>query len=134
MTIKDIKVGDCAQIEKTFSIEDTISYSEISKDLNPIHFDEDFASKSRFKKCIVQGMLIAGLISGTIGTKLPGNGSIYLEQQLKFLAPVFFGDTITAIVTVTEIIKAKKICKLLTVCTNQDGIVVIEGTAVVLHD
>ena len=134
MTIDRFQIGDNAQIEKTFSVEDTISYSEISKDANPIHFDEDFAKDSRFKKCIVQGMLVAGLISGTIGIKLPGPGSIYLEQQLKFLAPVFFGDKITATVTVIDTIEAKNIYKLSTVCSNQDGIIVIEGTAVILHE
>ena len=134
MKICKIKIGDYALLEKTFSKEDTISYSAVSKDANPIHIDDYYAKKSRFNKCIVQGMLVAGLISGAIGTKLPGPGSIYLEQQVKFLAPVFLGDSITAIVTVIEIIETKNIYRLSTVCTNQDGISVIEGTAVVLFN
>ena len=82
-----------------------------------------------FKKRIAHGMLGAGLISAVLGMQLPGPGCIYLGQELKFTAPVYFGDTIRATVTVTEIKAEKNICRLSTVCTNQDGKTVIEGTA-----
>ena len=134
MADNKICVGDSAVLEKVFTKEDILSYVKASNDANPIHVDEEYAKESRFGKCIVQGMLVAGLISGTIGMQLPGPGSIYLEQNLRFLAPVFLGDKIIAKVTVLEIIEAKCIYKLSTICTNQKDANVIEGTAVVMYD
>ena len=128
----EICIGDTAFIEKTFSYEDAFLYGEISLDRNPIHIDEDFAAKSRFGKRIIQGILVAALISAAIGTKLPGFGSIYLAQDLKFLHPVYIGDHVRATVTVIEIVHEKNIYRLETICTNQKGEKVIEGIATIL--
>ncbi len=89
-------------------------------------------TENQFKKRLVHGMLTAGLISGVLGTELPGAGSIYLSQSINFRAPVFIGDTITATVTIVKLRKGKPIITLETVCKNQDGVVVIEGEAVLL--
>jgi 3-hydroxybutyryl-CoA dehydratase len=129
---KEIRIGDSCFIEKIFSENDIFLYSELSEDTNPIHLDVEVAKCSMFGRRIVHGMLVAGLISGVLGTRLPGTGSIYMEQSLKFKAPVFWGDRIRAIVTVVEIIEEKNICKLETVCVNQDGHCVIDGLAVML--
>ncbi|HBY06319.1 MAG TPA: hypothetical protein DEH22_00450, partial [Chloroflexi bacterium] len=97
-----IQIGDSASLSKTFTEKDVLAFAEISGDQNPVHLDADFAASTPFKKQLVHGMLTAGLISAVLGMKLPGPGSIYLKQELNFKAPVFFGDTITATVTVTK--------------------------------
>lgn len=127
-----IQIGDSASLSKTFTEKDVLAFAEISGDQNPVHLDADFAASTPFKKQLVHGMLTAGLISAVLGMKLPGPGSIYLKQELNFKAPVFFGDTITATVTVTKAREDKPIVTLKTVCTNQDEVVVIEGEAVLL--
>jgi 3-hydroxybutyryl-CoA dehydratase len=131
-TIDELNIGECAFIEKTFSKEDAYRYGVVSKDMNPIHVDEDAASESRFGKIVMQGMLVAGLISAVLGTKLPGEGCIYVSQELNFKKPVFIGDTIRAEVTVIGIDKEKRRCKLSTVCTNQHDETVIQGVAVMI--
>ncbi len=127
-----IKIGDSASITKTFSDADVRSFAEISGDKNPIHLDDEYAEKTQFKRRLVHGLLAAGLISAVIGTELPGEGSIYLNQSLSFRAPVFIGDRITATVTVVKLREDKPIITLETVCKNQDEKVVIEGEAVLL--
>ncbi len=127
-----IKVGDQASKSKTFRDEDVRSFAEISGDNNPIHLDDDYAARTRFEKRLVHGILTSGMISAVLGTELPGPGSVYISQTLKFRAPVFIGDTITATVTVSKIREDKPIATFDTVCTNQDGIVVIKGVAVLL--
>ncbi len=127
-----IKIGDSASITKTFSDADVRKFAEISGDKNPIHLDEAYAEKTQFKRRLVHGMLVTGLISAVLGTELPGKGSIYLSQSLKFCAPVFIGDTITATVTVIKVREDKPIITLETLCKNQDERVAIEGEAVLL--
>jgi acyl dehydratase len=127
-----IKVGDTASLTKTFTESDVLSFAEISGDRNPVHIDPKFAATTRFKRQIVHGMLTAGMISAVLGMQLPGPGSIYLKQELNFRAPVYFGDTITATVTVTKIREDKPIVTLKTVCTNQEGAKVIDGEAVLM--
>ena len=107
-------------------------YAGLSGDINPAHINEEFMKKTIFKGRIVHGMLTAGLVSAVLGNQLPGPGTIYLGQDLKFKAPVRFGDTIKATVTVSEKIDEKNriICD--TVCTNQEGTVVLTGTATVM--
>jgi acyl dehydratase len=126
------KIGDSASAENTFTEEDVLSFAEISGDKNPIHLDHKFASQTQFKKRLVHGMLTSGLISAVLGMQLPGPGSIYIHQSLNFRAPVYIGDKITARVTITKIREKKSILTLETICTNQDGRVVIDGEALLL--
>jgi acyl dehydratase len=123
-------LGDNASISKQFSESDVGLFSELSKDFNPIHLDSEFAEKSIFGKKIVHGMLVSSLFSAILGNKLPGEGSIYLAQNLRFLAPVYLGDTITAKVEVIDIRQDKPIIKLITTAVNQSGFTVTEGEAV----
>jgi 3-hydroxybutyryl-CoA dehydratase len=132
MNFKDLKIGLRDYVTKTITETDVILYSGVSLDVNPAHLNQVYAEGSMFKKRIVHGMLSSGLISAVLGTKLPGEGTIYLEQTLKFKAPVFFGDTITATAEITELNPEKNRVKLSTICTNQDGKEVISGTATVL--
>ncbi|RLD05957.1 MAG: enoyl-CoA hydratase [Chloroflexi bacterium] len=125
-----IKIGDSASLTKSFSDTDVRSFAEISGDKNPLHLDDDYAAQTQFERRLVHGMLTAGLISAILGTKLPGEGSIYLSQSFNFRAPVFIGDTITARVTITKIREDKPIITAETICENQDGVVVLEGEAV----
>ena len=126
------KIGDSATLTKTFTESDVRKFAEISGDHNPLHIDSAFAATTRFKQQIVHGMLTAGTISAVLGMKLPGPGCIFLKQELNFRAPVYFGDTITATATVTKIRDDKPIITLNTVCTNQDGIDVIDGEAILM--
>ena len=128
---RDLKVGDKASVSKIFTDEDVHDFSNLSLDKNPIHIDQSSAEKSVFGKRIVHGMLVASLFSGLLGMKIPGAGSIYLGQSLSFTAPIFIGDKVTATVEVIKIRPDKPIVTLRTFCVNSDGVVVIEGEAVV---
>lgn len=130
-TVDEIKVGDTAQISKTVSESDVYLYAGITGDSNPAHIDEEYAKKTFFKTRIAHGMLSAGFISAILGNHLPGPGTIYIRQKLKFLAPVRFGDTITASVEVAEIVPEKNRITLKTDCKNQNGKTVLTGEAVV---
>jgi len=130
-TVEELKIGEIAEFSKTVTEHDVYAYAGITGDFNPAHVDQVYAEKTFFKGRIAHGMLSAGLISAIIGTKLPGPGAIYLKQELKFTAPVRFGDTITARVEVTDIVKSKNRVRLKTVCTNQDGDKVIDGEALI---
>lgn len=127
-------VGQSASMSKIFTEEDISDFAKVSGDYNPIHMDSEAAAKSRFGERIVHGMLSAGLISAVIGTKMPGDGAIYLEQTVKFLLPVYIGDEITANVEVAEIKNEEKgIYRLKTTCVNQKDEIVIDGEAVVKY-
>ncbi|MFY9619616.1 MAG: MaoC family dehydratase [Pyrinomonadaceae bacterium] len=126
------KPGDTASVTKTITQDDIEKFAELSGDRNSIHLDQNYAKGTRFRGCIAHGMLTSSLISNVIGNELPGLGSIYLSQNLKFVAPVFPADTITARVTVTSVRPDKPIVTLTTVCTNQRGEAVVKGEAVVL--
>lgn len=127
-----INIGDQASLTKTFTDEDVRSFAEISGDNNPIHLDDEYATSTRFGKRLVHGILTSGMISAVLGTQLPGPGSVYISQTLKFRAPVFIGDTITSTATLVKLRESKPIATFETTCTNQDGTVVIEGEAVLL--
>lgn len=127
-----IQVGDKASFEKTLSESDVYLYAGVSGDLNPAHINAVEAEKGIFKKRVVHGMLTASLISTVLGCHLPGPGTIYLEQQVKFLKPVFIGDTVRAEVKVIEKIEEKKQVHLKTICYNQENQIVVEGFAVVI--
>ncbi len=130
-SIENIKIGDKASIARTISESDIYLYAGITGDMNPAHINEETSKNGLFKGRIAHGMLPAGLISAVLGNYLPGPGSIYLGQELKFVAPVRIGDTITAEVEVINLIK-NKIVKLKTSCINQNGDMVIEGIATIL--
>ena len=132
LTIDQLEVGQKASFTKTVTEADVYNYAGVSGDFNPAHMNEEYAKNIAFKTRIAHGMLSAGFISAVLGTKLPGPGTIYLNQDLRFTKPVHFGDTITATITVEELIKEKNRAILKTVCTNQDGDVVVEGTAKVM--
>ena len=129
--IGELEIGQKEFVEKTISETDIYLYAGITGDLNPAHVNEEYAKKTFFKSRIAHGMLTAGLISAVVGMKLPGPGTIYMAQELKFTAPVRIGDTIKAEGEVVEINKDKNIAVIKTTCTNQDGIVVLTGTATV---
>lgn len=131
-TMSEIKVGDKAFFEKTISETDVYMYAGITGDLNPAHINEEYAKDTMFKGRIAHGMLTAGLISAVLGMKLPGPGTIYLKQELKFTAPVRIGDTIKAEVEVSEMITEKNRIILRTTCTNQNGDIVLDGMATVM--
>jgi 3-hydroxybutyryl-CoA dehydratase len=130
-TFEQLKVGDFAQFAKTVAESDIYLYAGITGDFNPAHVNEAYAKGTFFKTRIAHGMLSAGFISAILANQLPGPGTIYLKQELSFLAPVHIGDTITACVEVIELIGEKNRARLKTTCTNQDGVLVIAGEAVV---
>jgi 3-hydroxybutyryl-CoA dehydratase len=126
-----IKVGDSASVTKTITDADIQAFGDLSGDHNPLHFDQEHARRTRFRKPISHGMLTGSLFSPIIAHQLPGEGAIYLSQSLKFLAPVFAGDTITATLTVRQVREDKQIITLDGVAKNQKGEVVITGESVV---
>ena len=107
-------------------------FAEVTGDTNPVHLDDDYAAGTRFGRRIAHGMIAAGLISAALANDLPGPGTVYLSQTLKFKLPVYPGDTVTATVEVLKLRDDKPIVTLSTVCTNQDDEIVLEGEAVVL--
>ena len=131
-TIETIHIGDSASVSKTVTETDVYLFAGITGDLNPAHVNDEVSSKTMFKGRIAHGMLSAGFISAVLGMYLPGPGTIYLGQELKFTKPVKFGDTVTATATVVEKMDDKNIVKLETICTNQNGDVVIKGMATVM--
>lgn len=131
MEIKDLSVGMSCELRKTFSEEDVRAFAELSLDRNPVHLNADYAAQSIFKRQIVHGFLTGSLISAIIGTKMPGPGSIYLHQDMDFKKPVYIGDEVRAVVTVSNIKTEKSIVYLQTNCYNQQNEVVVEGNAII---
>lgn len=127
---EDLYIGLAAEFGKTITDADILMFAGVSGDTNPVHLDEEFAVTSMFKGRIAHGMLTASLISTVMGTKLPGPGCIYMDQTLKFLAPVRTGDTVRARVTVAELIEKKRRAILETACLVADK-PVVEGRATI---
>jgi 3-hydroxybutyryl-CoA dehydratase len=128
-SIEEIKVGDFAEFSKTVSETDIYLFAGITGDFNPAHLNEAYAKTTFFKTRIAHGMLAAGFVSSVIGMQLPGPGTVYISQELKFLAPVHIGDTVTARVEVSEINMEKNRVRLKTWCVNQEGVKLLEGDA-----
>lgn len=128
-TFDEIAVGDSASVSRTMTQQDIDLFAVISGDVNPAHMDPAYAGTDIFHKIIAHGMLSASLISNVLGTKLPGPGTIYLGQELRFLHPVCIGDTITATLTVKERRPEEADLTLDCSCVNQTGEVVIIGVA-----
>jgi 3-hydroxybutyryl-CoA dehydratase len=129
---ENIRVGQSASVSKIVTDADIQMLAEVTLDRNPVHLDESFARRTRFRGRIAHGVLAIGLISAVLGTQLPGPGTIYLSQQVKFLAPVRPGDTIKAVVEVVALRPEKRIVTLKTNCYNQDNQAILTGEAVVL--
>ena len=127
-----VAVGQTASFSKTITESDVYTFAGLSGDLNPAHINEEYAKNTRFGGRIAHGMLSAGLISAVIGMQLSGPGTIYMGQTLKFLAPVHFGDTVTATVKVLSIDEERHRAVLETTCTNQENALVVSGEAKVL--
>lgn len=128
----NLKVGDTAALTKTVTDEDIETFAGLTGDRNPVHLDDEYAAATRFGRRIAHGMLSASLISAVLANDLPGRGTIYLSQTLRFVAPVYPGDEVTARVTVSKVREDKPLVTLETVCENQRGERLIEGEAVVL--
>ncbi len=129
MKLSEIKVGDKANMRKTVTEGDVYLYAGISGDQNPVHIDKVYAESTQFGSRIAHGMFTASYITAVLGMQLPGPGCIYMGQELRFTAPVRFGDTIDTKIEVIEVIPEKKRVVLSTICTNQDGTDVITGKA-----
>lgn len=132
LTINNLVVGQKSSYSKTITETDVYLFAGISGDINPAHLNEEYAKNTLFKSRIAHGMLTAALISAVLGVQLPGPGTIYISQTLNFLAPVYFGNTITATVEVKEILLEKNRVVLETYCINQDGVKVTSGEAIVI--
>lgn len=124
--IEEVKIGDSAEISKLMSPDMVKAFAEISEDFNPVHLDENYASKSRYKKQIIHGLMATSLFSGLFGTKLPGEGCVYKSQNILFKRAIYIGDTVTARVEVTDVDIKKKILSFRTRCLVK-GKIMIDG-------
>ncbi|HUV11706.1 MAG TPA: MaoC family dehydratase [Acidimicrobiia bacterium] len=127
-------VGDKASRTRTVLASDIEHFTAISGDRNPLHYDIDAAERSRFGRVIVQGGVTSGLLNALVAEDLPGPGSVFLHVDWSFKAPVGPGDEITATAEVLEARDDKPIFTLATTITNQDGVVVLDGTALVWRE
>ena len=130
MRFAELSVGQKVKRSKVFTDSDVREFAKISGDINPLHLDDQYAAGTLFGKRVVHGILVTGLISAVLGNDLPGEGTIYVGQETRFLAPVFINDEITAELEVTELRADKKIVKLATNCFKADGTQVVRGNAV----
>jgi len=124
-----LNVGQTATRSMTLTQKHIDKFAELSGDYNPLHFDNDFAAKTKFGKLVVQGGLTTGLLHALVAMDMPGPGTVFLSQNWKFTAPVFIGDTITATAEVLSVHEHKPVCQLKIRVTRQDGEVVLEGEA-----
>tara|TARA_R110001632_G_scaffold63318_2_gene151374 strand:+ start:25766 stop:26167 length:402 start_codon:yes stop_codon:yes gene_type:complete len=131
--MKNIEINQTASFSKTITEYDVLTFAGVTGDFNPVHIDKVAAEKSIFKERIAHGMLTASFISTVIGMYLPGKGSIYLEQNIKFLKPVKIGDTVTAWVKVINFDSEKNIYTLSTWVENEQSVKIIDGTARILY-
>ncbi|MFT3746508.1 MAG: MaoC family dehydratase [Pyrinomonadaceae bacterium] len=128
----DINIGDSFSTTREVTDELVRKFAEVSGDYNPIHLDDEFASKTRFGKRIAHGMLSGAFISAILGNELKGRTVIYLSQSLKFVAPVFIDDVVTTTSTITNIREEKGIVTFENVCTNQNGETLVKGESVIM--
>ena len=128
----DLKIGDKFSTSKQITDAIVRAFAELSGDYNPIHLDEEFAKTTRFGKRIAHGMISGALISAVLGYEFKERKIVYLSQTMKFVAPVFIDDTVTATATVKNIREDKLIVTLETVCTNQSGEITLKGEAAVM--
>lgn len=124
-----ISIGQKATRSITLTADHVKTFAELSGDYNPLHFDESFVAKTKFKKLVVQGGLTTGLLHALVAMDMPGPGTVFLSQHWKFTAPVFVGDTITAEAEVISTHETKPVTQLKIKVTRQDGEAVLEGEA-----
>jgi 3-hydroxybutyryl-CoA dehydratase len=129
-----LSLGDTVTRSQTITDEIIRNFAMLTGDTNPVHLDDEYAATTRFGRRIAHGMIAAGIISATLANDLPGPGTVYLSQTLNFKSPVYPADTITATIEVKSLHASKPIATLITTCTNQDGVIVLEGEAVVLYE
>ena len=122
-----LHVGQRARRTKTVTARDVELYAEITGDRNPLHFDPDFAARTRFGRLVAQGGITAGMLNTLVAMDLPGPGTVFMSQALKYLAPAYLGDTLTAEVEVLGLKPDKPVCQLRATIVNQDGTVLLEG-------
>jgi acyl dehydratase len=125
----NLSIGQKANRSLKLTKEKVKAFAELSGDYNPLHFDESFAAKTKFKKLVVQGGLTTGLLHALVAMDMPGPGTVFLSQNWKFTAPVFIDDTITAEAEVVSIHESKPVTQLKVIVKRQDGVTVLEGEA-----
>lgn len=130
-TRETLAVGDSGTFTKTITERDVFAFADASGDFNPLHIDEEYARHTAFGRRVAHGILTAGIISTVLGGEIPGVGCVFVQLEIKFLKPVFIGDTVTATATVMEIINPKRV-RMLVACVNQNGEDVAIGNAVVV--
>ena len=126
------RIGDRAELTRCLAADDVAAFAALTGDDNPLHLDADFARGTPFGRPIVHGLLTLSLIGTLLGTRLPGPGAVYVEQQVRFRRPVYVGDRVTAAVEVTAVDPERRRLTLRTECRNPDGEIVLEGTAVLV--
>lgn len=129
----ELRVGQTASAEKTFTQQEVAAFSSQSFDANPIHLDATYAAQTQFGRCIVQGPFVASMFGGLLGSKLPGPGTIYIQQTTRFLRPAFVDDRLRISIEVTDIRPDKPIVRLRTWVTDEAGDLLIDGEAVVKY-
>ena len=129
-----MEVGEVARRTREVTARDIELFTELTGDRNPVHYDSELAARSRFGGIVVQGGVTSGLLNALVAEQLPGPGSVFLHVDWSFKAPVRPGDVITAEVRVLEVREDKPVSTLASTITNQDGVVVLDGTAVVWRD
>ena len=122
-----LRVGQRAQRTQTILARDVELYAQITGDRNPLHFDAAFAARTRFGRLVAQGGIAAGMLNALVAMDLPGAGTVFMSQSLKYLAPTYLGDTVTAEIEVLALKPDKPVCQLRAVITNQDGVTLLEG-------
>ena len=127
--MQNLKTGQKATRSLTLTADHVKTYASLSGDYNPLHFEEGFVSKTKFKRLVVQGGLTTGLLHALVAMDMPGPGTVFLSQNWKFTAPVFIGDTITAVTEIMSVHESKPVTQLAIKITRQDGETVLEGEA-----
>jgi acyl dehydratase len=122
-----LEVGQRARRTKIVTARDVELYAEITEDRNPLHFDPEFAARTRFGRLVAQGGITAGMLNALVAMDLPGPGTVFMSQSLRYLAPTYLGDKLTAEVEILAVKPDKPVCQLKATVTNQDGAVVLEG-------
>jgi acyl dehydratase len=122
-----LEVGQRARRTQTVTTREIELYAQVTGDRNPLHFDVDFAARTRFGRLVAQGGIAAGMLNALVAMDLPGPGTVFMSQALKYLAPTYVGDTLTAEVEVLALKPDKPVCQLRAVITNQDGVRLLEG-------
>ncbi len=122
-----LEVGQKARRTQTVTSEDVELYARLTGDRNPLHFDADFAARTRFGRLVAKGGIAAGMLKALVAMDLPGPGTVFMSQSLKYLAPTYLGDTVTAEIEVLALKSDKPVCQLRATITNQDGAILLEG-------